>query len=267
MLVRCPAKVNTFLSVGPPDSRGYHPLRTVFQAVGLFDELSIERADYDEFTCDWPDLPTENTMTKALRLLRELAPIPPLRIELKKRIPSQAGLGGGSSDAAGVVRFAQRAYGEYVSEHFAREVAIAVGADVPFFLVGGRARGTGYGEALEPLADAPTQWFLIVKPDEAVSTAEAYRALDSAAREWREFSDEPYNDFERVAPCVCGEIAERLQVHGAISALLCGSGSAVYGAFTDERAASGAKERIGSEGFRDAWVVPTLTREESLWTS
>jgi 4-diphosphocytidyl-2-C-methyl-D-erythritol kinase len=115
MLVRCPAKVNTFLSVGPRDARGYHPLRTVFQAVGLFDEVSISTAPHDEIDCDWDGLPTENTLTKSLRLLRELAPIPPLHITLKKRIPSQAGLGGGSSDAAGVIRFARRAYGDFVS--------------------------------------------------------------------------------------------------------------------------------------------------------
>lgn len=267
MLVRCPAKVNTFLSVGPVDSHGYHPLRTVFQAVGLYDELSIATATHDEIVCDWSDLPAENTMTKALRLLRELAPIPPLHISLKKRIPSQAGLGGGSSDAAGVVRFARRAYGEFVSEQFAHEVAVAVGADVPFFLVGGRARGTGYGEVLDPLPDGPNGWLLIVKPAESVSTAEAYRALDAAPREWREFNDEPYNDFERVTPCVCGEIAERLQIHGAKHALLCGSGSAVYGAFRDEAGAANAKDKMAVEGFDQAWVAPTLTREESLWTS
>ena len=242
-------------------------MRTVFQAVGLFDDLEISAATEDVIVCDWAGLPADNTMTKALRLLRELAPIPPLRIELTKRIPSEAGLGGGSSDAAGIIRFARKNYSDTVSARFAREVAIAVGADVPFFLVGGRARGTGYGEVLEALPDKPSSWLLIVKPEESVSTAEAYRALDSAPREWMEFSDEPYNDFERVAPCVCGEIAERLQVHGASHALLCGSGSAVYGAFGDEPSALRAKVSMATEGFSDSWVAPTLTREESLWTS
>jgi 4-diphosphocytidyl-2-C-methyl-D-erythritol kinase len=267
MRVRCPAKVNTFLSVGQRDSRGYHPLRTVFQAVGLFDDLAISTATEDVIVCDWSALPADNTMTKALRLLRELAPIPPLHIELTKRIPSEAGLGGGSSDAAGIIRFARKNYSETVSERFAREVAIAVGVDVPFFLVGGCARGTGYGEVLELLPDLPTSWLLIVKPEESVSTAEAYSALDSSPRVWKEFSDEPYNDFARVAPCVCGEIAERLQVHGASHALLCGSGSAVYGAFCDEASALKAKDRMAAEEFSDSWVAPTLTREESLWTS
>ncbi len=267
MLVRCPAKVNTFLSVGPPDATGYHPIRTVFQAVGLFDEMEIAVSEKDAILGDWPELPAENTLTKSLRLLRELAPVPPLQITLKKRIPAQSGLGGGSSDAAGLIRAVQKMYPDYTSDQFAHEVAAAVGADVPFFLVGGRARGTGYGEKLEPLPDLPRKWLLIVKPEESVSTATAYSELDNAPREWKEFSDVPYNDFERVAPCLCGEIAERLQVHGATRALLCGSGSAVFGEFETEQRAFDAQELMFAEGFDLSWIAPTLTREESLWTS
>src|SRR6185503_9925029 len=120
------------------------------------------------------------------------------------------------------LRYLRKTMPDLVEEHFVREVAFAVGADVPFFLVGGRARGTGYGERLEPLPDGARQWLVIVKQAELVSTKEAYAKLDDAPREWREFADEMYNDFERVAPCVCGEIAERLQVHGAEGALLSG---------------------------------------------
>ncbi|MCH8979279.1 MAG: 4-(cytidine 5'-diphospho)-2-C-methyl-D-erythritol kinase, partial [Armatimonadetes bacterium] len=85
MVVRCPAKVNLFLSVGPRDESGYHPVRTVYQAVGLFDELVVEEAGEDSVECDWAGLPSDNTVTKALRLLRELVPLPPLRISLTKR--------------------------------------------------------------------------------------------------------------------------------------------------------------------------------------
>ena len=267
MRVRCPAKVNTFLSVGPRDARGYHPIRTRFQAVGLFDELEVEPADEDTFACDWPGLPAENTVTKTLRLLRELVNSPPLRIVLTKHIPVQAGLGGGSSDAAGLIRAFRQMYPEQTPDHFLSEVAEAVGSDVPFFLVGGRAEGTGYGERLKPLPDLPKEWMLIVKPQESVSTAEAYALLDGTDREWRPFGEEYFNDFERVAPCICGEISERLQVHGASAALLCGSGSAVFGVFDSEQSASQAKHQMAAEGFVESWVVPTLTREESLWTS
>ena len=101
MVVRCPAKVNLFLSVGGRDESGLHSLRTIYQAVGVYDELLVEEAGEESFECDWPQLPSDNTVTKALRLLRELVPLPPLRISLTKRIPAEAGLGGGSSDAAG----------------------------------------------------------------------------------------------------------------------------------------------------------------------
>ncbi|MEX2243140.1 MAG: 4-(cytidine 5'-diphospho)-2-C-methyl-D-erythritol kinase [Fimbriimonadaceae bacterium] len=267
MLVRCPAKVNTFLSVGAREESGYHPLRSVMQAVGLFDDLSLTVSEVDEIVCDCPDLPRENTMTKALRLLRELARVPPLRIELTKRIPAQSGLGGGSSDAAGVIRAARAMLPDEVSAQFAHEVASAVGSDVPFFLVGGRARVTGYGEIVEPLPDVPETWLLIVRPAEAVSTVEAYARLDESPREWREFSDEHYNDFERVAPCASLELSERLQTHGASGALLCGSGSAVFGTFPNEQDANTAKEKLSNEGFGQSYVARTLTREESLWTS
>ena len=267
MHVRCPAKVNTFLSVGPRDTRGYHPVRTVLQAVGLFDELELTVANRDEIVCDWAGLPLENTMTKALRFLRELAQLPPLRIVLTKRIPSQAGLGGGSSNAAGVIRAARAMLPEQVNERFAFEVATAVGADVPFFLVGGRAKATGYGEVVEPLPDLSAQWLVIVKPADSVSTKEAYAALDAAPREWRGFEEVYYNDFERVSPCACGEIAERLRVFGATDSLLCGAGSAVFGVFDSQERAECARDKARDERLGQAWAVRTLTREESLWTS
>jgi 4-diphosphocytidyl-2-C-methyl-D-erythritol kinase len=267
MVVECPAKVNTFLAVGLREPNGYHPVRTVMQAVGLFDSMTIEVSDRDGLECSWEGLPAENTVTKALRLLRELADVPPLWITLQKRIPAQAGLGGGSSDAAGLIRAVRAMMPDLVSERFAFEVAAAVGSDVPFFLVGGRARATGYGEKIEALPDVPKEWLLIVKPDASVSTAEAYALLDSHQYEWREFSEGLYNDFERVAPCVCGDIAERLMVHGASGALLCGSGSAVFGVFGSEESALGALVAMANEGFDQSWVAPTLTREESLWMS
>ncbi|HLO99583.1 MAG TPA: 4-(cytidine 5'-diphospho)-2-C-methyl-D-erythritol kinase, partial [Fimbriimonas sp.] len=100
MTILCPAKLNLFLSVGPLDHRGYHPIRTIFQAISLYDELEIERSDKIEFSCDDPSVPEDNTVIKAIRLMQEIADFPPVKVKLTKRIPSQAGLGGGSSDAA-----------------------------------------------------------------------------------------------------------------------------------------------------------------------
>lgn len=269
MLVTCPAKVNLFLSVGPKDEHGYHPLRTVFQAVGLFDDLTVVEASEDSFQCDWAEMPERNTVCRALSFLKETVPVPPLAISLTKRIPVESGLGGGSSDAAGLIRAVQKMLPDHLSDQYAQEVALAVGADVPFFLVGGRAKATGYGEKLEPLSDPEPQWLVIVKPDAGTSTASAFAALDDGERAWRQFPDDEmlYNDFERVAPCACREIAERLQIHGAGSALLAGSGSSVFGLFETEEDARRAETNIKGEGLGESWAVKYLTREESLWTS
>lgn len=278
MKVLCPAKINTFLSVGPRDARGYHPIRTIFQAIGLFDELHIMPMGPGcghSFVCDSAEVPSDNTVTKALRLLSEIAQVPPLHIELVKRIPAQSGLGGGSSDAAGLIRAINRFLPSPIADHHLMDVAVAVGADVPFFLVGGLALGEGYGEKLTPLPDQDVAHVVIVRPKVGVSTKEAYERLDAAPREWREFPTDSafYNDFERVMPCDSDDWIERLSVHGASEAHLCGSGSAVFGAFPGEVEASSASELLRTEwthcygqsdGEIPVWVTRTLTRSESL---
>jgi len=256
--------------VGPPDPSGYHPIRTVFQAVSLRDDLLLEPAGSDSLHCEWSGLPTENTVTKAWRLAKEYVGLPALSVTLHKRIPAESGLGGGSSDAAGLLRgLVALSRGRFTSEN-ATEVAAAVGADVPFFLIGGQARGEGYGERLTPLPDAPRQDLVIVRPNVGVPTPEAYRALDREPRLWREFDPGPpvpsINDFELVAPQACHDAATALTAEGASTTLLCGSGSAVCGWFDGPAMAEQAKVRLAAQGFQ-AWACRTLTRQESLWTS
>ncbi|MCX7800686.1 MAG: 4-(cytidine 5'-diphospho)-2-C-methyl-D-erythritol kinase [Fimbriimonadales bacterium] len=265
--VLCPAKLNLFLSVGPRDGRGYHPIRTVFQAVAVYDELTLTAAERDSLLCDWGGLPPDNTLTKALRLLREIATVPPLRMRLAKHIPAQAGLGGGSSDAAGLLRGVRRLLDLPLPEGELLEVARAVGADVPFFLVGGRARGEGYGERLTPLEDPPAVPTLIVRPPVGVSTAEAYRALDSLPRmlaEWPE-GGVGTNDFEAVMPEECAEAVELLRSLGSAHAALTGSGSAVFGLFSTEGERDEAARNVLLQ--RPGWLVLATrfaSRAESL---
>jgi 4-diphosphocytidyl-2-C-methyl-D-erythritol kinase len=266
MTTECPAKINIFLAVGPPDRRGWHPLRTTFQAVSLSDTLSIKRADSDSLTVEGMDLPAENTLTKTLRLARELFEFPPLAIHLVKRIPAQSGLGGGSSDAAGLLRLLMRWAPEHVQPEDAALVARAVGADAPFFLMGGRAYAEGYGERLAPLPDLPPTPLVLAMPSEFCSTAEAYAKLDEHERPFRERPEgdwTAFNDFERTAPCGSLELIERLQVHGAFSAGLSGSGSAVFGAFESAERAEAAAEQVRSEGAAWSWSGRTLSRAES----
>jgi 4-diphosphocytidyl-2-C-methyl-D-erythritol kinase len=263
----CPAKINTFLAVGPPDARAWHPLRTVFQAVSLCDELEIEPAERESLEVIGMELPAENTVTKALRLARELYDFPALRMRLIKRIPAQSGLGGGSSDAAGLLRLLGRLATEHLDEADVRLIAQAVGADAPYFLVGGRAYAEGYGEKLTPEPDLPEAAIALAMPAEACSTAEAYQRLDAMPREFLERPAEPWtahNDFERIAPCASLDLIERMQVHGAFAAGLSGSGSAVWGAFSEAARAQSAAERLREEGAEWSWSGRTLRRDECL---
>jgi 4-diphosphocytidyl-2-C-methyl-D-erythritol kinase len=240
--VECPAKINTFLAVGPPDERGWHPLRTIFQAIDLCDTLTIEPADTDEVTFSVPGVPARNTVTEALRRLREHCEVAPHRIHIEKRIPAESGLGGGSSDAAGVLRH----LGHGLSPQRLMKIALQVGADVPFFLLGGRARAEGYGERLASLPDLPKRWLVLARPDEGCPTAEMFRKLDEKPREFEDFpsGDVLYNDFERVAPCASLDLIEAILANGADDASLTGSGSVVFGRYPDETAARRGAEQM-----------------------
>lgn len=266
--VLCPAKVNLFLSVGAKDARGYHPIRTIFQAVSLYDELVIEDGVSETtISSEWALLPAENTLTKTLRLASEYCTPPALSIRLTKQIPVQSGLGGGSSDAAGLLRALDHFLITPLEDFERSEIAKAVGADVPFFLVGGCAKGEGYGEKLTPLPFPGPQWMVIVMPEGArCSTVEAYNSLDEKSFEWRDFpnGEDLYNDFERVAPCESLELIERLQAAGAASAGLTGSGAAVFGIFRSHAEAERGFEQMQREGLGTAYLVQTLDSEESL---
>lgn len=264
LFVRCPAKINTFLAVGRRDATGYHPVRTILQAVSLYDTIvvSTETAK-TRIVFRGMEVPSENTVEKALRLASELAVIPPLDIQVRKVIPMGAGLGGGSSDAAGLLRALQRILPKPLSAETLFDTATAVGVDTPFFLVGGRARAEGYGEKLAPLPDAPRRWLLIAKPEGvSVSTHDAYCDLDALSYPWQEFSaDESgiYNDFQRVAPPESLALIQELEGTEATHVGLAGSGSAVLGFFPNGRAAREARESLGT-----GWAIRTISKVESL---
>jgi 4-diphosphocytidyl-2-C-methyl-D-erythritol kinase len=250
MTIQCPAKLNLFLSVGAKDHRGYHPLRSVFQAISLYDTLHIERAEAISFECDDPNVPTDNTVVRTARLMMEVADFPPVSLRLQKRIPSQAGLGGGSSDAAGVMLASKHLMSVSLPDHERRAIAKSIGADVPFFLLGGRAKAEGYGEKLTKIpSPQPLEWYIVAQPSDRCATGETFAKLDTLSYEWLDFPTEDvlYNDFERVAPCGSLELLERLRVHGAYDAGLTGSGSAVFGRFRSEYEAQKALVKMKTE--------------------
>lgn len=296
--VQALAKVNLGLYVLYRRPDNYHELRTVFQTVSLADkiEISYQRSGGAhsggpsvDLECNLPELAgRENLAARAASLLLvETGSHGRVSIRLEKRIPAGAGLGGGSSDAAAVLM----ALGSMVRPRphwgILRRLAAQLGSDVAFFLLGGRALGIGRGEEIYPLQDGPSRSVLIFVPAVPVSTADAYQRLSpgltSEAREGkidrfcstvcaleRQGREGPAqgfqagleNDFESVVFQMHPELKEwkaRLERKGACPALLCGSGSALFGIFADRRQALRARDSLELEDGR-SFVVQTVSR-------
>ncbi|MGE4453428.1 MAG: 4-(cytidine 5'-diphospho)-2-C-methyl-D-erythritol kinase [Sphaerochaeta sp.] len=181
------AKVNLHLAVGQPFQDGYHPIRSLFALVNLCDEISIVVLDRGSFSVTVSGLEAlslqgEDTMSKASRLWCERSNIPlSLHITCKKHIPSQAGLGGGSSDAAAVLLLLQEyAKEDALDDHALGEIALAVGSDVPFFLSSHPcALVSGRGEHIVPVSTRALYIALIMPTSIAISTSSAYGMLDA----------------------------------------------------------------------------------------
>ncbi len=182
------AKLNLTLDVIGRRPDGYHEIESVLQTISLHDLVSVERSDCKVFNVVGPPIAGENLVLKAAKELEaHLSRALSFEIRLYKRIPVGAGLGGGSSDAAALLRAAVALYNIKISPAELLDVAQRVGQDVPFFLRGGTALATGLGSTVEPLPPLPATWrFGLVCPRVEVSTREVYAAADgtgpSAAR-------------------------------------------------------------------------------------
>jgi 4-diphosphocytidyl-2-C-methyl-D-erythritol kinase len=282
------AKINLGLRVLGRRDDGYHEIRTVFQTVTLHDKLTFE-ATADgrlELTCTDPEIPTDesNLVLRAASALRKRYGVSRgARMMLEKRVPAGGGLGGGSSDAAVTLLALARLWDLKAEARELSELGARLGADVPFFLMGGTALGTGTGTEIAPLEDAPKTHLVVATPAVRVSTAEAYKALGapaltkaealvnlSVSRTEADFPDSlcdvMSNDFEAVVVRLHPEIARvraALRGAGAARALLSGSGSSVYGIFESELEAGRAADALG--GAEVSWQVSacaTLTRAE-----
>lgn len=280
--LQAPAKINLLLRILGKRSDGFHDLDTLFQAVELHDQVTVAAVDEGvALQVEGADVgPTEENLAyRAARGLLDASGADlGLAIRLVKRIPAGAGLGGGSSDAAAVLRAGNALLPTPLPDPTLHELAADLGSDVPFFLSGSAlARGTGRGEVLEALPSLPPAALVLVMPPVHVSTAEAYRLLaerrsaggeppcsgyvGGAPANWAEVADEAANDFEAVVPGRWPEVAtslEALRQAGARPALLSGSGGACFGVFDDgatARTAAGALQR--SLGWT---AVATATR-------
>lgn len=175
------AKINLTLSVGEKRSDGYHTIDSIMHSISLCDDITLERAEGISLTIVEGRAPSgkENLMVKAAELfLREKGISGGVRMTLAKHIPSEAGMGGGSSDAAAVLRGLARLYGTGDGLETLAAMGASLGADVPFCVRGGACRCEGIGEVLVPLTPWPGLPLLIVRPETSVSTGEAYRLLD-----------------------------------------------------------------------------------------
>ncbi len=255
------AKINLSLRVLGPRPDGYHELRTVFQSIALRDTLTISRTRGPfEITCSDPACPTDSrnrVWRAAERIWREAGRRGELRgasVRIVKRIPIQAGLGGGSSNAAAALRAFAALWRLPVSLRELRGIAAGLGADVPFFLEGGTCLGLERGDLLFPLVDEPRSWVVLVLPRFRVSTKEAFAWWDEMTQSSsRTTAVGGMNDLE--APVAVhhpeiGAVLRRLRQHGARQTSMSGSGSAVFGLFDSrtaaERAGAVCRRAIGS---------------------
>ncbi len=257
MTERAPGKVNLSLFVGAPRADGLHPLVSVVQAVTLADELTMMPAETDEVVC--PGIEGPNLAAAALAAFRAATGwAEPQSITIAKRIPVAAGMGGGSADAAAVLRLAARAAGG-VDDARLHELAVDLGADVPSLLFPGRVVMTGAGEHVDRLPDPDPFGLLIVPSPHTLSTPAVYREFDrlggarsteelaTRAGEARAGATPPVNDLEPAARALCPAIdpvLDAVRAAGATVAMVSGSGPTVFGLFDDPEAARAAAASV-----------------------
>lgn len=259
---RACAKVNLTLGVTGRRRDGYHTLDSLMVTTDLCDDVTVTRCREVIVTCTGMFLPYRNTLRAAAERYRALTGRG-ARIHVYKRIPAEAGLGGGSADAAAVLRGMQRLYGE-AEERDLYDIALRVGADVPFCLQGGLCRAQGVGEVLTPFRLGAPLHLVLAKPAAGVSTRALFerinlpQPLPDTARAMAALSG---GDVRALGLLLCnalqaeaealvpeiGTLRQRLLALGALGASMTGSGSAVFGLFETSEAAAAACAAIAEE--------------------
>ena len=295
--VRAFAKINVTLEVLGVRPDGYHELRTVFRSIALHDRLTFERTRARfAIEANDPGCPTDSTnlVWRAAELVwraarRRGVPVG-VRVRIDKRIPSQAGLGGGSSDGAAALRVLRTLWCPSMSARQLHDLARALGADVPYFLRGGTVLGLDRGDRLFSLAEPPTVWIALALPGPGVRTAEAFTWWDERAAGGRRRARRPGRDIDKAAMWVpdgpigpdgvgndleapvaahrrdIADTLARLRDRGALAATMSGSGSACCGFFASREAAVRAAVALRSSRCR-TWVTSTVTaRAYARWS-
>ncbi|NOZ60644.1 MAG: 4-(cytidine 5'-diphospho)-2-C-methyl-D-erythritol kinase [Calditrichaeota bacterium] len=259
------AKINIGLSVTSRRPDGYHEIETIFQQIDLFDEIILQAARPGQtlIETEHPSVPTgeRNICYRAVENLREAAGLNfGVKIVIRKNVPIGAGLGGGSSDAAAMIVGTNKLFQLTLSDARQREIARGLGADVPFFLLGGAALAKGIGDELQPIK-LPNKFFgVLIYPNVEISTSWVYKnfnfsltktkkiiklaSLYKNVERYREFFQ---NDLEKVVFDKYPELANLkrlLYQKGAYFASMSGSGSSIFGLFKDFSAAENAKANL-----------------------
>ena len=283
------AKINLTLEILARRDDGYHALRSVMVPIALADELAFAPSERFGFACDPPSLAAGNLVPRAFAQVG--LGHAPVAVTLRKRVPVGAGLGGGSSDAATVLRAAMRgAFGDAGARDWVAD-ARALGSDVPFFLVDAPALVEGTGERVTALGTAPPWWIVLVVPDAHVATGPAYAALDAE----RAAHPVPTRPRSESASLRCGEALQRGDYAGVLAALtndfapvvrdaypavdaalralddagaphramLSGSGGACFALFADEASARAFAPRVRVPG--DATVDVVQFAASATW--
>ncbi len=273
IVIRACAKVNLFLDVSAKNTDGYHSVNTVMLSHSLSDRVVISREGNGiKLLCSESRLPVDekNIAFRAADAFYKITGFnPSVTISLEKNIPFQAGMGGGSTDAAAVIRGLNVIYGNPLDSDSEEKLARTFGADVPFFLRGGCYRLSGRGDIFEEKLNVPKCGLLFIKPDAGISTPDAYKELDrlyrdfsgyvprdykkltaaTAGNEFGKICGSIFNIFDMTLPELCPLNIEILNVLRCLTpgAVLSGSGSSVCGFFRTEKAAINAEKKIRKE--------------------
>lgn len=285
------AKINLYLDVTGKLMNGYHSIVSIMQTVSLCDSVTLKKSSVPgvQLTMPGSDIPCDRTNI-AVRMAEEVFAYCGIHegvsIEIKKQIPSSAGLGGGSADGAAVMKGILELFEITLSKSEMIKLAANIGSDIPFFIDGGTAIVSGTGDEITPCPQLPEIPLVIVKGDEGISTAIAYQRIDRLNEKNNFFIDKIkekaaidelskillsgdtvvldslFNRFEQILPLGSCPLVlkEKLIQSGAEAALMSGSGSSVFGLFPDEETAQAAYKDLRKE-YRQVYYVKTVMRE------
>lgn len=273
------AKINLALAITGVQEDGYHELQSIMQSIALHDVVRVRRRG-EKVVCRCGSLsgPGNLAYKAAVLFLEQCGHSEGVEIEIEKRIPVQAGLAGGSTDAAATLRLLNELYDEPLDSEVLLTLAAKCGADVTFCLRGGTMWATGRGEQLELLPQAPLMDLVLVKPFAGVNTKEAYRRFDLLGQggrlrraDWemalaqgstQQIAKLLYNDLEPASIQMVPQILKFKQIlleAGCYGALMSGSGSSIFGIAKGEQHALAIAEQLRKKGLNNVWVTRTVS--------